>query len=83
MLIRVEVNKGPHQCLFQINYVTDNGVEIMLGIKRYCGDVDSTTDYIAGIYQAHINPGDISTADMDIITQAGKEAYDAISSERF
>ena len=82
MLIRVEVNKGPHQCLFQINYVTDNGVEIMLGIKRYCGDVDSTARYIAGIYQAAFQTQTMTPVELETVRLTAKGVYDAINSER-
>lgn len=82
MLTRIEYSKGPHPSLFQINYVLGNEYLTLLGLKEYCSDIDSTAQYIAGMYQNVAQTQTVTPVEMETVRLTAKEVYDAINSER-
>ena len=82
MITKIEYSKGPHPSLFQINYVFGNDYLTLLGLKEYCSDVDSTAQYIAGMYQIQTQTQTMTPVEMETVRLTAKEVYDAINSER-
>lgn len=82
MITKIEYRKGPHPSLFQINYVLGNDYLTLLGLREYCSDVDSTAQYIAGIYQAASQTQTMTPVEIETVRLTAKEVYDAINSER-